>query len=140
VSPVPSAQLFVGAGLLAVPLVPLTGAFFTGRLVSYTVYAGGAVLAERSLGGTVGDAFSSPLGIALQLLMLAALVALIRVDWARLLPRVENYGRNRGMRADDKRATPRDDRAITDPGDPDARPDHRRRRPAGRRPRAARPR
>lgn len=33
-SPVPSAQLFVAAGLVGVPLVPLTTAFFAGRLVS----------------------------------------------------------------------------------------------------------
>ena len=33
-SPLPSAQLFVVAGLLQVPLLPLTGAFFGGRLVA----------------------------------------------------------------------------------------------------------
>lgn len=86
VSPIPSAQLFVAAGLLAVPLLPLTAAFFAGRLVSYSLYAGGAVLAEASLRGTLTDAFRSPLGISLQVAMLLALVALIRVDWMRLLP------------------------------------------------------
>ena len=44
-SPVPSAQLFVAAGLLTVPLVPLTVAFFAGRLVSYSIYV------ERRRGG-----------------------------------------------------------------------------------------
>jgi membrane protein YqaA with SNARE-associated domain len=34
-SPLPSAQLFVAAGLLEVPLLALTTAFFAGRLVSY---------------------------------------------------------------------------------------------------------
>src|SRR5215207_11097011 len=48
-SPVPSAQLFVAAGLLAVRLVPLTAAFFAGRLMSYSLYVGGATLAEQSL-------------------------------------------------------------------------------------------
>jgi len=38
VSPLPSAQLFEAAGLLAVPLVPLTVAFFVGRVVSYSLY------------------------------------------------------------------------------------------------------
>jgi membrane protein YqaA with SNARE-associated domain len=33
-SPVPSAQLFVAAGLMKVPLLPLTAVFFAGRLVS----------------------------------------------------------------------------------------------------------
>ena len=87
VSPVPSAQLFVAAGLLAVPLVPLTIAFFAGRLVSYSVYAGGAALVERSLSTTLTEAFTSPLGIALQLIMLAGLVALVRVNWMELLAR-----------------------------------------------------
>ena len=37
VSPVPSAQLFIAAGLLDVPLVRFTLAFFAGRLVSYSL-------------------------------------------------------------------------------------------------------
>src|SRR5690349_21498180 len=37
-SPVPSGQLFVAAGLMTVALVPLTAAFFAGRLVSYSIY------------------------------------------------------------------------------------------------------
>src|SRR6478672_5396576 len=37
-SPVPSAQLFLAAGLLHLRLVPLTCAFFAGRLVSYSIY------------------------------------------------------------------------------------------------------
>ena len=104
VSPIPSAQLFVAAGLLAVPLLPLTAAFFAGRLVSYSLYAGGAVLAEASLRGTLTDAFRSPLGIALQVVMLLALVALIRVDWMRLLPGRtdrDDDGRERTPSADD---------------------------------------
>ena len=87
VSPIPSAQLFVAAGLLAVPLLPLTIAFFAGRLVSYSIYAGGAALVERSLKSTFTDAFSSPLGIAAQVLMLLGLVALVRIDWIKLLQR-----------------------------------------------------
>ena len=84
-SPVPSAQLFVGAGLLEVRLVPLTAAFFAGRLVSYSLYVGAAKAASESLGEIVGDSFTSPLGIALQLVMLAGLVALVSVDWRRFL-------------------------------------------------------
>ena len=86
-SPVPSAQLFVAAGLVAVPLVPLTAAFFVGRLVSYSIYVGAASAAEHSFGSVVRQAFTSPLGIALQVVMLMALVALLRVDWAAVLGR-----------------------------------------------------
>lgn len=86
-SPVPSAQLFVAAGMLTVPLVPLTAAFFAGRLVSYTIYVVAASAAASSLGGVFHKAIASPLGIALQLAMLALLVLLYRVDWARIVSR-----------------------------------------------------
>jgi membrane protein YqaA with SNARE-associated domain len=85
-SPVPSAQLFVAAGLLTVPLVPLTAAFFAGRLV-YTLYVTAATAAKDNLGQVLGDAIGSPLGIALQLAMLTGLVLLVRLDWAALLAR-----------------------------------------------------
>ncbi len=84
-SPIPSAQLFVAAGLLRVRLVPLTLAFFTGRLVAYSLYVGGAALAAESLEDLIRSSLGSPLGIGIQLVMLGALVALVRVDWARVL-------------------------------------------------------
>lgn len=87
ISPLPSAQLFVAAGLLDVALVPLTLAFFAGRVVSYSIYVGAASAARHSLGSIIRDAFTSPLGIALQVVMLAALVFLLRVDWLSLLAR-----------------------------------------------------
>jgi membrane protein YqaA with SNARE-associated domain len=86
-SPVPSAQLFIAAGLLSVPLLPLTAAFFAGRLVSYSIYVGAASLAEDNLGEIFADTLTSPVGVALQLVMLALLVVLVRVDWARILAR-----------------------------------------------------
>jgi uncharacterized membrane protein YdjX (TVP38/TMEM64 family) len=101
-SPVPSAQLFIAAGLLTVPLVPLTAAFFAGRLVSYSIYVGAATAARDSLGSVLGDAFGSPLGIALQLAMLAGLVLLLRFDWAGMLRR-RSVGR--ATTSSDKRAS-----------------------------------
>jgi uncharacterized membrane protein YdjX (TVP38/TMEM64 family) len=86
-SPVPSAQLFVAAGLLTVPLVPLTLAFFAGRLVSYSLYVGAASAAKESLGSVLGDVFGSPLGVALQVLMVVLVVLLVRVNWVRVLAR-----------------------------------------------------
>jgi membrane protein YqaA with SNARE-associated domain len=86
-SPVPSAQLFVAAGLLQVPLLPLTAAFFGGRLVSYSIYVGAAEAVSDSFGEIVGDSLTSPVGIGLQVLMLAGLVALVRVDWRRVVSR-----------------------------------------------------
>lgn len=86
-SPVPSAQLFVAAGLLTVPLLPLTAAFFAGRLVSYTLYVTAASAAKESLGEVLGDAIGSPVGIALQLAFLAGLVLLLRIDWVAIARR-----------------------------------------------------
>lgn len=87
VSPLPSAQLFEAAGLVDVALLPLTAAFFAGRLVSYSFYVGAAHLADRTFGATFRSALTSPYGIALQLAMTVAVVGLARVDWAARLGR-----------------------------------------------------
>lgn len=76
-SPVPSGQLFTAAGLMTVPLLPLTAAFFAGRLVSYSIYVSAANLAADSPGEVVLDALTSPLGMGLQLAMLVALGVLL---------------------------------------------------------------
>jgi hypothetical protein len=76
ISPLPSGQLFVAAGLMTVPLLPLTAAFFAGRLVSYSLYVGAATIAERNLGTLLLDALTSPLGIAVQVAMLIGLAIL----------------------------------------------------------------
>jgi membrane protein YqaA with SNARE-associated domain len=81
-SPVPSGQLFVAAGLMRVRLLPLTAAFFCGRLVSYSIYVAGAAAIRESVGDALVDGLRSPLGLAAQLLALGALVLLLRVDWA----------------------------------------------------------
>jgi hypothetical protein len=92
-SPVPSGQLFTAAGLMEVRLVPLTVAFFAGRLVSYTIYVTGAAAIKESFGGAVVDSLTSPIGIAVQVVALAALVALLRVDWTRVLSKTATSGR-----------------------------------------------
>jgi uncharacterized membrane protein YdjX (TVP38/TMEM64 family) len=86
-SPIPSAQLFLGAGVTGVPLRPLTAAFFMGRLVSYSLYVGAATAAEASLRPLLTQALSSPWAIAVQLLLLAAVVGLARIPWADVLSR-----------------------------------------------------
>lgn len=85
-SPLPSAQLFAAAGLAGVRLLPFTLAFFAGRLVSYSIYGGSARLIESySLGDAFRETLTSPVGIALQVLLLAGLVMLPRIDWAKRL-------------------------------------------------------
>jgi uncharacterized membrane protein YdjX (TVP38/TMEM64 family) len=88
-SPLPSAQQFGAVGLAGVKILPFTLAFFVGRLFSYTFYAGGAELVDQqtSLGDVFRESLTSPLGIALQVVMLVALVLLAKMDWARVLRR-----------------------------------------------------
>ena len=86
-SPLPSAQLFVAAGLLTVALVPLTLAFFAGRLISYSIYVAGASAARHTLGSVFNKAISSPWGIAAQVVMLIGIVLLVRIDWVKRLGR-----------------------------------------------------
>lgn len=86
-SPLPSAQLFVAAGLAGVRLVPLTVAFFLGRLVSYTIYVTAATTAKQSIEQIIEQGWRSPGAVALQVAMLAALVALVLVPWSKVLAR-----------------------------------------------------
>ncbi len=87
-SPLPSGQLFVAAGLMDLRIVPLAAAFFAGRVVSYSLYLTAASLASESLSSVLGRFVGSPLGVAVQLLCLAAVVALVRVDWLGLSRRM----------------------------------------------------
>lgn len=102
-SPVPSAQLFIAAGLTGVRLPLLTIAFFSGRLVSYGTYVAGAAAFETAARDALGAGLTSPAGIALQVLLLAGLIALVRVDWVRRLdrrtPRTRRAGGRRRSRA-----------------------------------------
>ena len=84
ISPLPSAQLFLAAGLLHIPLVPVTAAFFAGRIVSYSIYVSVATIAQKHLGAVLSQFLGSPLSIAMQILLLAAVAALPLVDWRRL--------------------------------------------------------
>jgi membrane protein YqaA with SNARE-associated domain len=87
VSPLPSAQLFMAAGLLDLPLGILTVAFFLGRLVSYSIYVAVATLADKQFGHVLSQVFGSPWSIAVQVVLLAAVCALPLVNWRRVLER-----------------------------------------------------
>lgn len=90
-SPLPSAQLFEAAGLAGVRLLPFTAAFFVGRVASYSLYAFTAQhIRESSIGDAFRDSLTSPLGIALQLAMLALVVALSQIDWEKHLRRQDS--------------------------------------------------
>jgi hypothetical protein len=114
-SPLPSAQLFVAAGLLAAPIVALTVAFFAGRLVSYSLYVAAASAAKDSLGSIVSSSLTSPVGIALQVAMLAGIVALVRIDWATRLSRPRGRSRRRSKPQVKRAAAPGAGRERTQP-------------------------
>lgn len=87
-SPLPSAQLFEAAGLMSTRLLPLTAAFFSGRIVSYSLYVGGATkLAATESGKALVSQLTSPWALLFQVGMIALLVVLARVDWAKLAGR-----------------------------------------------------
>lgn len=107
-SPVPSAQLFEAAGLTRVRLLGFTTAFFAGRLVSYSIYGYTAKgIRASSIGDTLRQGLTSPLNIALQIGMIALLVALTQVDWRRRLHVDHTSGdgndRRKAVRAKDSR-------------------------------------
>ena len=87
VSPLPSAQLFEAAGLMGVRLLPLTVAFFSGRIVTYNFYVFGASeLKAHGIGELITKEFTSIWAILFQLVMIASVVLLTRIDWKRFLP------------------------------------------------------
>jgi len=94
-SPLPSAQLFIAAGLAEVRLGRLTAVFFAGRLVTYSIYVAGTVAAVDQFGDVLTRGLFSPYGIALQVLMLLGLVALVRIDWPAAFERFDAWRRAR---------------------------------------------
>lgn len=85
-SPIPSNALFEAAGLAGMKLLGFTAAFFAGRLVSYSVYTYAAgTVRHTSFGETLREGFTSPIGIAIQVALIVALVAITQIDWAKWL-------------------------------------------------------
>jgi membrane protein YqaA with SNARE-associated domain len=87
VSPLPSAQLFLAAGLLELPLGLLTVAFVLGRVVSYSIYVSLATIADRQLSSVVQNAFGSWWSLSVQVVFLVIVCVLPFVDWRRIAQR-----------------------------------------------------
>jgi len=67
--------------------------FFAGRLVSYAFYVGGASAVKHTdFGRLVSSSLTSPLGVAIQVILLVGVVALARVDWAKRLGHSDSDG------------------------------------------------
>jgi hypothetical protein len=86
-SPVSSAQLFEAAGLMkTVNLKPLLAAFAAGRTFTYSTYVtGAAAIAATNFGELLIHELKSPWAIGVQIVMIAALIALGSIDWKKRL-------------------------------------------------------
>lgn len=85
ISPLSSAQLFEGAGIIQrIALRPLLLAFAGGRLITYSFYVSGThALRETSFGKLIAREITSPWAIAIQVLFIAVLIALGNIKWNR---------------------------------------------------------
>ena len=90
-APVPSAQMFEAAGLARIRLAPLVGAFFVGRLVSYSIYVGAASAAHKSVEKLFQQGFTSPQAIATQVIAILVLIAIIKIDWPTTIDKVRAW-------------------------------------------------
>jgi hypothetical protein len=91
VAPLPSAQLFEAAGLAGTRLGHLLAAFFVGRLVSYSIYVGGASVGHQSLSRLFGRGLLSPEAIATELIGVALLLAVVLIDWPSVIDRARGW-------------------------------------------------
>ena len=82
-SPLSSAQLFEAAGVMKnQPLRPLIGAFAAGRVLTYSIYVTGAhTISSSNLGELIREKMTSPSAIAIQILMVLALMLLGNIKW-----------------------------------------------------------
>jgi hypothetical protein len=84
---VPSNHLFIAAGLARAPLLPILAVFAVGRFVTYLLWVGAADTAAASLSDAAGPRTGGWVGAATQIAGFAVLVAVMRLDWGRLLRR-----------------------------------------------------
>ena len=85
-SPLSSAQLFAAAGIMRnVALKPLLVVFFLSKVISYSLYVFGThTLKTTDFGQLVIDQMTSPWGIAIQIVLVLAVVAIGLKDWNHL--------------------------------------------------------
>jgi membrane protein YqaA with SNARE-associated domain len=113
-SPLPSAQLFMAAGLADLPLLRLAGCFLVGRSVSYTIYLTAASAAEETVRRLLRQGLTSPSAIAIQLGGLLLVILMIKVDWIKVI----DWSRARIARMRGKPPPPSVRPAGTESGDP----------------------
>lgn len=83
ISPLPSGQLWVAAGLLRMRLLPLGVAFFFGRAVSYAGYVTAASVAQYEFGDALAKVWGKPWMIAIQVVFAILIVVLPLIPWKK---------------------------------------------------------
>lgn len=83
--PIPSNQVFIIAGLTSLPLLTVAGAFFVGRLISYTFWVSTASHITNGLGSIFTQELSQVGAIVIQLIGFAAIIWIGRVNWRKVL-------------------------------------------------------
>jgi hypothetical protein len=74
-----------------IPLPPLMLAFMCGRLVSYSLWVGGAsALRETGVGDIMKEGFASPWAIALEVVLVGGIILLTQIDWSKYSRRPPN--------------------------------------------------
>jgi len=81
ISPLPSGQIFIAAGLLRMQLWLVTTAYFFGRIISFSLYVGAATVAEYSVGDILNKMWGKPWVTALQVVLAVGIVALPFIPW-----------------------------------------------------------
>src|SRR5581483_3324030 len=71
--PIPSNQLFIGAGLTRMRLAPIVGAFLAGRIFSYTFFVASAHVVHTRIDEVFAARWSNLGALAVEMLALAAL-------------------------------------------------------------------
>ena len=69
----------------------MAGAFFIGRLVSYSLYVGSAGAAHKSLAKLFRQGLTSPAAIATQVIAVVVLIAIIKIDWPTTIDKVRAW-------------------------------------------------
>ena len=86
-SPLPTNNLFIAAGMTGVSMAAVVTGFIAARMLANTFWVWTTHKAFNSLGGLFTGAISGPVGITLEVLGLVAVVLTFRLPWARWLRR-----------------------------------------------------
>ena len=87
-SPLPTNNLFIAAGMVSLNMTVVVVAFTLSRMIANTFWVWTTHRAFESLASVFKDALTGPLGIGLEVAGLVSIVLLFKLPWARWLRRL----------------------------------------------------